>query len=101
MIDNYQIYLYLGITFFLLHLLIYGISLDLSYFGIILIYIGYYRPILSPVIKNILWILIILDIIAHFRKIYQLCVISPPSPIKVTKKNANANANANKTHAKQ
>ena len=70
MLDTYQIYLYLGIAFFILHILFYGLSLDLSYFGLVLIYIGYFKPVLSPVIKNVLWVLIALDIFANLRKIF-------------------------------
>jgi len=75
--DKYQIYLYLGITFFVLHILMNGIGLDLSYFGIILICIGYFKPVLSPVIQNILWVLIALDIFANLRKIYNLLIMKP------------------------
>lgn len=82
--DTYQIYLYLGIAFVITHILLYGISLHLSYFGIILITVGYFRPVLSSTIKNILWFFIVLDIIANFRKIYEMCMLS--SSKKITKK---------------
>jgi hypothetical protein len=75
--DKYQIYLYLGIAFFVLHILMNGIGLDLSYFGIILICIGYFKPVLSLVIQNILWVLIALDIFANLRKIYNLLIMKP------------------------
>jgi len=83
--DKYQIYLYLGIAFFILHLFIYGIGLDLSYFGIILICIGYFKPVLSPVIQNILWVFIAIDIFAHLRKIHEMMTKKPPP----TKKSVN------------
>ena len=69
--DTYQWFLYLGIFFFIIHLSIYGFGLNLSYFGLILIYIGCFRPILSPLIKNIIWIFIILDILANFQQVYE------------------------------
>lgn len=78
MVDNYQIYLYLGIAFFVVHILIYGFSLNLSYFGLILIYIGYFKPVLSPLVKNILWVLIALDIFANLRKIYDMTINRSP-----------------------
>jgi hypothetical protein len=78
MLDTYQIYLYLGIAFFVIHILIYGLNLNLSYFGLVLIYIGYFKPVLSPVIKNILWIFIALDIFANLRKIYDIVINRSP-----------------------
>lgn len=88
MVDQYQIYLYLGIAFFILHILIYGLTLNLSYFGLVLIYIGYFKPVLSPVIKNVLWVFIALDIFANLRKIYDIFVNQSP-PIKESKKESN------------
>ena len=78
MFDQYQIYLYLGIAFFILHILIYGLTLNLSYFGLVLIYIGYFKPVLSPVIKNVLWVFIALDIFANLRKIYDIIINRSP-----------------------
>jgi uncharacterized metal-binding protein len=78
MVDQYQVYLYLGIAFFIIHILINGFTLNLSYFGLVLIYIGYFKPILSPLVKKILWVLIALDIFANFRKIYDIFVIQSP-----------------------
>lgn len=77
-IDSYRWFLYLGIFFFIVNIGIYGISINLSYFGLILIYIGYYRPVLSNLIKNILWVLIILDIFANFQLVYEYFYISSP-----------------------
>ena len=51
----------------------------LSRYRLILIYIGYYRPVLSNLIKNILWVLIILDIFANFQLVYEYFYISSPS----------------------
>ena len=72
MTDIYQIYLYLGIAFFVIHILINGIGINLSYFGLLLIYIGYFKPVLSLLVKNILWIFIALDIFANIRKIVDI-----------------------------
>lgn len=73
-IDTYQWFLYLGILFFILHLCIYGISINISYFGLLLISIGYFKPTISPLIKNILWFFIVLDILANFRKVWEIIV---------------------------
>ena len=89
--DTYQIYLYLGIAFFIIHILMNGISLNLSYFGLVLIYIGYFKPILSPLVKNILWILIALDIFANFRKIYDMFINRSPVKQLKTLKESNKN----------
>jgi hypothetical protein len=59
--SSYTWFLYLGIAFFISHIFIYGFGLNLSYFGIILIYIGARKPILSNWFRNLLWFFIILD----------------------------------------
>jgi len=63
--SSYTWFLYLGIIFFVTHLVIYGFGINLSYFGLILIYIGIKKPILSNWFRNILWFFIILDIYAN------------------------------------
>jgi phosphoglycerol transferase MdoB-like AlkP superfamily enzyme len=45
--------------------MIYGFGLNLSYFGIILIYIGVKKPVLSNWFRNILWFFVILDVYAN------------------------------------
>jgi hypothetical protein len=91
MMDTYQIYLYLGIAFFVIHIIIYGLTLNLSYFGLVLIYIGYFKPILSPLVKNILWIFIALDIFANLRKIYDIVINRSPIKQLKTLKESNKN----------
>lgn len=59
--SSYTWFFYLGIAFFISHIFIYGFGLNLSYFGIILIYIGARKPILSNWFRNLLWFFIILD----------------------------------------
>jgi hypothetical protein len=63
--SSYTWFLYLGIIFFVTHLVIYGFGINLSYFGLILIYIGIKKPILSNWFRNVLWFFIILDIYAN------------------------------------
>ena len=67
--NEYKWFLYLGIAFFILNFFIYGISLNLSYFGIVLIYIGFRKPSLTGWFKKLLWFFIFLDIYIYFNEI--------------------------------
>ena len=62
---SYTWFFYLGIVFFITHILFYGITLNLSYFGILLIYIGARKPVLSNWFRNLLWFFIILDVYSN------------------------------------
>ena len=59
--DSYPIFFYAGIIYFLLHLMIYGLGLDQSYYGLILVYVGYIKPVLSTWIFVLLWIGLVLE----------------------------------------
>ena len=63
--SSYTWFLYLGIIFFITHLFFYGFGLNLSYFGLVLIYIGLSKPALSTWFRNFLWFLVLLDIYAN------------------------------------
>jgi phosphoglycerol transferase MdoB-like AlkP superfamily enzyme len=63
--SSYAWFFYLGIAFFITHLIIYGIGLNISFFGLLLIYIGARRPVLSNWFRNVLWFFIIIDIYAN------------------------------------
>jgi hypothetical protein len=67
--SSYTWFFYLGIVFFILHLFLYGLGLNLSYFGIVLIYIGARKPFLSNWFRNLLWFFIVLDIYANISTI--------------------------------
>lgn len=69
---NYIWFFYLGIMFVVLHALLFGFGVDQSYFGILLILIGWLKPTLYSWFINVLWILIVLDIIGNIRKIYSV-----------------------------
>ena len=69
MASSYQIFFYLGVLLFVLHLILYGVGIDLSYFGILLIYIGWAKPQLSNWFRWVIWIFIVLDLWANFRVI--------------------------------
>lgn len=63
--SSYAWFFYLGIAFFITHLIIYGIGLNISFFGLLLIYIGARKPVLSNWFRNVLWFFIIIDIYAN------------------------------------
>ena len=58
---SYPVFLYTGIVFFVVHLLIYGLGVDQSYFGLVLAFIGYSKMSLSWWVFAILWLGIILE----------------------------------------
>ena len=68
---SYTWFLYLGIIFFFTHLALYGFGLNLSYFGLILIYIGFRKPVLSNWFRNLLWIFIALDVYNNISEIHK------------------------------
>lgn len=67
---SYTWFLYLGVVLFMSHLFLFGFGLDLSYFGLLLIYIGLAKPGLYTWFRHMLWFFILLDIIANIRAIY-------------------------------
>ena len=66
-VASYVWFFYLGIFLFVTHILLYGIGLDLSYFGLLLIYIGWAKPQLYTWFRGFLWFFILLDVFATFR----------------------------------
>lgn len=90
-ISTYTLFLYLGIAFFVVHLLLYGFGLDLSYFGLLLIYIGLAKPVLSDWFRYILWFFVFLDIYSNFRVIRDR-MVGPPKKkvVKMIKKSKNS-----------
>ena len=67
--SSYTWFFYLGIVFFISHIFLYGLGLNLSYFGLLLIYIGARKPFLSNWFRNLLWVFIVLDIYANITMI--------------------------------
>jgi len=67
--SSYTWFFYLGIVFFISHIFFYGLSLNLSYFGLVLIYIGVRKPFLSNWFRNLLWVFVVLDIYANISMI--------------------------------
>jgi hypothetical protein len=64
---SYSWFFYLGIILVVSHIILYGIGIDMSYFGIFLIYVGWAKPQLYPWFRGVLWFFILLDIIANAR----------------------------------
>jgi hypothetical protein len=71
-----MIFFYLGILLFLFHMYLFGIGLDLSYFALGLIYIGWMKPILNNWFYWLLWFFIFLEIYANIREIYRRITLS-------------------------
>ena len=69
--SSYTWFFYLGIILFITHLALYGFGLNLSFFALILIYIGVRKPVLSNWFRNILWILIAFDVYSNISEIYK------------------------------
>jgi hypothetical protein len=67
--SSYTWFFYLGIVFFISHIFLYGLGLNISYFGLLLIYIGARKPFLSNWFRNLLWFFIVLDIYANITMI--------------------------------
>jgi hypothetical protein len=88
-ISSYTWFLYLGILLFISHIVLYGFGLDLSYFGLLLIYIGLARPVISDWIRYILWFFIFVDIYANLRVIRQR-LTGIKKTVKIVKKSKNS-----------
>jgi hypothetical protein len=88
-ISSYTWFLYLGILLFISHIVLYGFGLDLSYFGLLLIYIGLARPVISDWIRYILWFFIFIDIYANLRVIRQR-LTGVKKTVKIVKKSKNS-----------
>jgi len=68
---SYPIFLFIGIVFVIVHLLIYGLGLDQSYFGVVLAYVGYSRIGLYWWVFGLLWLGIILEGMNLGKTIYE------------------------------
>ena len=68
---SYPVFLYARIIFFIVHLLIYGLGLDQSYFGLLLVYIGYYKININQWILVLLWLGTLLELTNLGKIIYK------------------------------
>jgi predicted membrane metal-binding protein len=67
--NSYTLFFYLGIFLFFSNIIVYGFGIDLSYFGLLLIWIGWRKPDLYGWMFWVLWILLIIDIFATFYRL--------------------------------
>ena len=70
--DSYFWFFYIGIFLFISHFLTQGISLDISFFGIFLIVIGWWRISLWSWVFVLTWIFIIIEILANIFRLQDL-----------------------------
>jgi len=83
--DVHKLFLYLGICFFILYTLLNGISLDISYFSLILIYVGYFRVSLYSWVKYLFLLLIVVEILGYVSMILRYFKNSINKMINTTK----------------
>jgi membrane protein implicated in regulation of membrane protease activity len=67
---SYIWFFYLGIFLFVAHIGLYGFGIDLSYLGLLLIYLGWKKPNMSIWLHTVIWIFAVLDVIATIRGYY-------------------------------
>jgi hypothetical protein len=58
---SYPIFFYTGVIFFIVHLLIYGLGVDQSYFGLVLAYVGYSKIGVYWWVFILLWLGLIVE----------------------------------------
>lgn len=63
--NYYTWFFYLGVIFFLNHLFLFGFGINLSYFGLLLMFIGIYKPVLHNWFFYLLVLFICFDIYAN------------------------------------
>lgn len=68
--ESYIWFFYLGIFLFVTHIGLYGFGIDLSYLGLLLIYLGWKKPVLQNWFLILIWVFIILDVISTIRGYY-------------------------------
>jgi len=68
---SYIWFFYLGIFLFVTHIGLYGFGVDLSYFGLLLIYIGWKKPVLQNWLRIFIWVFLVLDVVSTIREYYR------------------------------
>jgi hypothetical protein len=79
---SYTLFFYLGIFLFITHLGLYGFGVDLSYLGLLLIYLGWKKPNIYNWFRIFLWVFIVLDIISTIRGYYNKFMKKEEAPKK-------------------
>lgn len=86
---SYPIFLYSGIVFFIIHFLIYGLGVDQSYFGLVLVCVGYSKIGINGWILGVLWIGLVLEGLNLGNTIYERYLKPKDSKKKYSKKQKN------------
>jgi hypothetical protein len=81
--SSYTWFFYLGVFLLITHMSIYGFGLDLSYFGIFLMYIGWAKPSLHTWFLWVLWIFIFLDLYSTLKNFYNKYMAKRIIPIEM------------------
>jgi len=68
---SYTWFFYLGIFLFITHIGLYGFGIDMSYFGLLLIYLGWAKPEISIWLRRFLWFFIFLEVFSTCRGFYE------------------------------
>ena len=79
--NSYTWFYYLGIFLFTTHIFIYGIGIDLSYFGLLLLWIGWKQPSLYNWVFYLLWVFLIIDIFATVHRLKTVLGFGSPDDI--------------------
>ena len=90
--DSYIWFFYLGIFLFVTHIGLYGFGVDLSYFGLLLIYLGWKKPVIQNWLRIFIWVFLVLDVISTIRGYYSKWTTKKEEPPK-KKKNPTFRAN--------
>ena len=69
-LSSYTWFFYLGIILFVTHIFLYGFGIDMSFLGLLLIYIGWAKPVIYEWFRKVLWVLLVLEFIANGRVAY-------------------------------
>jgi hypothetical protein len=91
--DSYIWFFYLGIFLFVTHIGLYGFGVDLSYFGLLLIYLGWKKPVIQNWLRIFIWVFLVLDVISTIRGYYSKWTTKKEEPPPQKKKNPTFRAN--------
>lgn len=70
--DKYTWFFYIGIFLFVTHVFIHGINLDLSYFGLFLIILGWRKWVIWGWVNILIWIFIVIEILATIFRLQKI-----------------------------
>jgi len=70
--DRFSWFFYIGIFLFISHIFCYGISLDLSYFGIFLMVVAWRKWVLWGWVNFLVWIFIVIEILSTIYRLQSI-----------------------------